>query len=159
MFCSLCSSTTYITCPADPKKTLGIKLPFLVMIIKNLKKYFTFEVQVRICLKNIHLTPYIFLFWHFVVTNPKYSLIVHLQYFYNEHTKRENYFNINIILTGPGWQECEKTIPCQQLSEHNTGEAFHMHNAYATWWWLESDSVQFVWFHTACLWDELHWDS
>ena len=30
-------STTYITCPADAKKTLGIKLPFLVMIIKNLK--------------------------------------------------------------------------------------------------------------------------
>ena len=22
-------STTYITCPADPSKTLGIKLPFL----------------------------------------------------------------------------------------------------------------------------------
>jgi len=39
-------STNYISCPADPKKTLGIKLPFLVMIIKNLKKYFTFEVQV-----------------------------------------------------------------------------------------------------------------
>ncbi|XP_078525128.1 cilia- and flagella-associated protein 20 isoform X1 [Lissotriton helveticus] len=39
-------STTYITCPADPKKTLGIKLPFLVMIIKNMKKYFTFEVKV-----------------------------------------------------------------------------------------------------------------
>ena len=39
-------STTYITCPADPQQTLGIKLPFLVMIIKNLKKYFSFEVQV-----------------------------------------------------------------------------------------------------------------
>merc|ERR1712107_560007 len=39
-------STTYVTCPADPNKTLGIKLPFLVMIIKNLKKYFTFEVTV-----------------------------------------------------------------------------------------------------------------
>jgi len=39
-------STNYISCPVDPKKTLGIKLPFLVMIIKNLKKYFTFEVQV-----------------------------------------------------------------------------------------------------------------
>ncbi|CAE8594248.1 unnamed protein product [Polarella glacialis] len=39
-------STTYIVCPADPSKTLGIKLPFLVMIIKNLKKYFTFEVTV-----------------------------------------------------------------------------------------------------------------
>lgn len=41
-------STTFITCPADPSKTLGIKLPFLVMIIKNLKKYFTFEVQVSL---------------------------------------------------------------------------------------------------------------
>ena len=39
-------STTYITSPADSKKTLGIKLPFLVMIIKNMKKYFTFEVTV-----------------------------------------------------------------------------------------------------------------
>ncbi|XP_040210517.1 cilia- and flagella-associated protein 20-like [Rana temporaria] len=39
-------STTYITCPADPNKRLGIKLPFLVMTIKNLKKYFSVEVQV-----------------------------------------------------------------------------------------------------------------
>ncbi len=39
-------STAFISCPADPTKTLGIKLPFLVMIIKNLNKYFTFEVQV-----------------------------------------------------------------------------------------------------------------
>jgi hypothetical protein len=28
-------STTFISCPANPKETLGIKLPFLVMIIKN----------------------------------------------------------------------------------------------------------------------------
>ncbi|CAL5431087.1 unnamed protein product [Camellia sinensis] len=38
--------STYITCPVDPAATLGIKLPFLVMIVKNLKKYFTFEIQV-----------------------------------------------------------------------------------------------------------------
>merc|ERR1719463_290053 len=38
-------STNYITCPADPNKTLGIKLPFLVMILKNLKKYFTSKVK------------------------------------------------------------------------------------------------------------------
>jgi hypothetical protein len=44
--CGANVSTTFVTCPADPKKTLGIKLPFLVMIIKNLKKYFTFEVTV-----------------------------------------------------------------------------------------------------------------
>lgn len=46
-------STTFISCPADAKKTLGIKLPFLVMIIKNMKKYFTFEVTV-LDDKNVH---------------------------------------------------------------------------------------------------------
>ena len=30
-------STTFVSCPADPGKTLGIKLPFLVMIIKNVR--------------------------------------------------------------------------------------------------------------------------
>ncbi|CAH8652735.1 unnamed protein product [Heterobilharzia americana] len=39
-------SSTYISCPADPRKALGIKLPFLVLIVKNLNKYFTFEIQV-----------------------------------------------------------------------------------------------------------------
>ncbi|XP_019638196.1 PREDICTED: cilia- and flagella-associated protein 20-like [Branchiostoma belcheri] len=39
-------STTYITCPAEPKRTLGIKLPFLAMVIKHLDKYFAFEVLV-----------------------------------------------------------------------------------------------------------------
>lgn len=28
-------TTAYITCPANENETLGIKLPFLVMIIKN----------------------------------------------------------------------------------------------------------------------------
>ena len=28
-------TTNYITAPSEPKETLGIKLPFLVMIIKN----------------------------------------------------------------------------------------------------------------------------
>ncbi|KAL6735878.1 hypothetical protein Aduo_006280 [Ancylostoma duodenale] len=39
-------STSFISCPHDPKKTLGIKLPYFVMVVKNLKKYFTFEVQI-----------------------------------------------------------------------------------------------------------------
>jgi len=46
-------STTYVTCPADPKQTLGVKLPFLVLILKNLNKYFTFEVTV-LDDKNVH---------------------------------------------------------------------------------------------------------
>merc|ERR1719510_2776190 len=39
-------ATTYISAPSDPKQTLGVKLPYLVMIIKNMKKPFAFEVQV-----------------------------------------------------------------------------------------------------------------
>ena len=46
-------SRCFISCPAAPKETLGIKLPFLVMIIKNMKKYFTFEVTV-LDDKNVH---------------------------------------------------------------------------------------------------------
>jgi hypothetical protein len=30
-------STTFISTPANPRETLGIKLPFLVMIIKNVR--------------------------------------------------------------------------------------------------------------------------
>ncbi|CDH57177.1 upf0468 protein c16orf80 homolog [Lichtheimia corymbifera JMRC:FSU:9682] len=37
---------TYITCPSIPDRTLGIKLPFIVLLAKNLGKYFSFEVQV-----------------------------------------------------------------------------------------------------------------
>lgn len=37
-------STNYITCPADANKTLGIKLPFLVMIIKNVRQFFLFTI-------------------------------------------------------------------------------------------------------------------
>jgi hypothetical protein len=39
-------STTFIQCPADPKKTLGIKLPFLVMIIKNVRDSFLLRTQI-----------------------------------------------------------------------------------------------------------------
>lgn len=39
-------ATTYILCPADRKNVLGIRLPFFVMIVKNMKKYFTFEIQI-----------------------------------------------------------------------------------------------------------------
>ncbi|XP_063386137.1 uncharacterized protein LOC134672166 [Cydia fagiglandana] len=38
-------ATTYITCPKN-NHVLGIKLPFLVIIVKNLKRYFSFEITV-----------------------------------------------------------------------------------------------------------------
>ena len=39
-------ATCYIFSPIQPKQVLGITLPFFVMVIKNLKKYFSFEIQV-----------------------------------------------------------------------------------------------------------------
>ncbi|XP_050093917.1 cilia- and flagella-associated protein 20-like [Anopheles aquasalis] len=39
-------ATTYITAPCAPCPSLSIKLPFLVMLLKNMKKYFSFEVQI-----------------------------------------------------------------------------------------------------------------
>ncbi|CAI2163231.1 10068_t:CDS:2 [Funneliformis geosporum] len=39
-------TSTYVTCPSQLNRTLGIKLPILVLVVKNFKKYFTFEVQI-----------------------------------------------------------------------------------------------------------------
>ncbi|KAG1437805.1 hypothetical protein G6F56_012924 [Rhizopus delemar] len=39
-------SNTFITCPAQINKTLGIKLPFIVLVVKNMHKYFSFEVEI-----------------------------------------------------------------------------------------------------------------
>jgi hypothetical protein len=39
-------ATNYIMCPPIANQTLGIKLPYLNLIVKNLNKYFSFEVQV-----------------------------------------------------------------------------------------------------------------
>eukprot|EP00494_Astrolonche_serrata_P011454 UN11538 len=44
-------SKNYIICPFDPKQKLGIKLPHLVLIIKAISKYFSFEVTVIDSLK------------------------------------------------------------------------------------------------------------
>lgn len=34
-------STTFIQCPAEKSKTLGIKLPYLMIILKNVRYYMT----------------------------------------------------------------------------------------------------------------------
>jgi hypothetical protein len=38
-------STAFLTCPAVPRQSLAIKLPILVLIVKNLNRFFTFEVE------------------------------------------------------------------------------------------------------------------
>jgi Protein of unknown function (DUF667) len=39
-------ATTYITAPASPCINLGVKLPFLIIVVKNIHKNFSFEVQI-----------------------------------------------------------------------------------------------------------------
>jgi hypothetical protein len=39
-------STTFVACPSDPQKSLGIRLPFLVLLVKELGEHFSFEVQI-----------------------------------------------------------------------------------------------------------------
>lgn len=38
--------STFITTPSLPTRTLGIKLPILVFLVKNLGKYWSFEVTI-----------------------------------------------------------------------------------------------------------------
>lgn len=35
-------STNFISCPSDPNQTLGIKMPFLVLLIKYVSKILIF---------------------------------------------------------------------------------------------------------------------
>lgn len=42
-------ATAYIVTPIHPGESLAIKLPFIVLIIKNMNKSFSFEVQVCCC--------------------------------------------------------------------------------------------------------------
>lgn len=38
--------STFISCPPDPAASLGIKLPFLTLLLCAPHKYFSFEVEV-----------------------------------------------------------------------------------------------------------------
>ena len=61
-------ATTYISAPADPHASLGVKLPFLCMTIKNLKKYFSFEITVT--RENVTVVVSLLAFWEIIVYEP-----------------------------------------------------------------------------------------
>ncbi|RYG53043.1 DUF667 domain-containing protein [archaeon] len=103
-------STTYITCPVDPKKTLGIKLPFLVMIIKNLKKYFTFEVTV-LDDKNVHR--------RFRASNYQVRARVHGLVQTGRVSKRSLRWSARSV------------VRSDSCAVHHTREAVHLHHAHA----------------------------
>lgn len=39
-------ATCFITAPAAPCTNLGVNLPYLIIVVKNLRKSFSFEVQI-----------------------------------------------------------------------------------------------------------------
>lgn len=109
------NSTTYITCPADPKKTLGIKLPFLIMIIKNLRKYFTFEVQVgHACIFTpskpfCHSQMYSYT-REAVFRVLKYKRLMNMSYDLKGAVMVTQAFSLLWQLTGVRWQKCSQEI-------------------------------------------------
>lgn len=38
--------SNYITCPSNPKEVLAITLPFFIIIVKNMRFFYSFEVKV-----------------------------------------------------------------------------------------------------------------
>lgn len=97
------------------------------MIIKNLKKYFTFEVQVTmirmacwdVCAKIVR-------------NSGVWQNIPSLRYFLTTSSF--------VDTSGPGRQERKETISRIKLSVDNTCKTFHLYDANETWRWMESNS-------------------
>ena len=58
---SLSFSSTYVTCPCCPYESLGIKMQYLNLHIKNLRRYFVMEVEVRFIVDKVPKAKYIIL--------------------------------------------------------------------------------------------------
>lgn len=133
-------STTYIQCPADPKKTLGIKLPFLVMIIKNVSAIVLFANCIISSLycssENTSHSK-----WWYWTTRMWDAASVPLT------TRYDSPVSLTMSLC---------LIPL--LIVNYSCEAIHLHNAYASGWRLEPNPVQSLWFHETCVRYQLHWD-
>jgi len=107
-------STNYITCPADPRKTLGIKLPFLVMIIKNVRKIS--------CTCSSWDTADAFFFF-------KCSFYLVAQKI------------LHIWSSSSWWQKRPKAISGIKLPINYKSQTIYLHYAHEAWWGVESDSV------------------
>ena len=127
-------STNYITCPVDPKKTLAIKLPFLVMIIKNVKSN-----CLKYSWKSISLSR--FKFWTI-----KTFVVV------SEHP----------TIRSACCRACfPPSLRCNPSSSsvHDTREAVHLHNAHAIGRRMESNTIQPLGLYPPRLRHELHRDT
>ena len=145
-------STTFITCPADPKETLGIKLPFLVMIIKNLKKYFTFEVQVRCCSGGWEVVGRRLWRWW------RSCCVCLMPCFGVSHPHSMHVASDSCVRAGAGRQERAAALPGQQLPVEHARQALHLHHAHASGRRLEPDPVQPQRLHASRIRHQLHRD-
>ena len=46
-------STTSVTCPEQPRQTLGIKMPFLVLLVKNVRKHLGLNRRASFAVANV----------------------------------------------------------------------------------------------------------
>lgn len=99
-------STNFITCPLDPKKTLAIKLPFLVMIIKNVSS--RAYAALRLAADNGRL--------NIQISRPLFVLLA-------EEV-------LHVRGPGAGRQGCAQTVQSLQLPEHHQSQALHLHHAH-----------------------------
>uniref|UniRef100_A0A8C7YEV8 CFA20 domain-containing protein n=1 Tax=Oryzias sinensis TaxID=183150 RepID=A0A8C7YEV8_9TELE len=91
--------TTNISCPADPTKTLGIKSPFLVFILKT-TELFSFEVQI---LDDKKVRRWL-----------KWSTI--------HKEKKVNHFRANLPFQGDGWRRL--VFDLQNITNTSFGSSY-----------------------------------
>ncbi|XP_055627669.1 uncharacterized protein LOC129769418 [Toxorhynchites rutilus septentrionalis] len=79
-------ATTYIVAPRSPCPSLGVKLPFLVLLVKNLKKFFSFEIQILDDCNQLR---------RFRASN------------YQSATRIDNFCTVMPLALSPGWNQIQ----------------------------------------------------
>jgi len=165
-------STTFVTCPNFSDRTLGIKLPFLVMIIKNVRR-----APQRLARRSA-LPPE-----HSRRARTAARLRRTATHARCSATSRRLPLPLLAILSlahvrallaplmsaaqevlhlrgaGPGRQERAPPLPRVELPVHDAREAFHLHDAHAPRRGLEPDPVQPLRLHPPRVRHQLHRDA
>lgn len=79
-------STCLIKTPIEPYKSLGIKMPFITILLKNLHKYCTFEIEIRDSSNQLR---------RFAASN------------FQPHTRTNMFFTVIPLRLDDGWNKIE----------------------------------------------------
>ena len=94
---------------------------------------------------------------HHVPCRPEEDARHQAAIFSDDHQKSKEILHVRSPSTRR--QERAKTIPSEQLPEHDSSQALHLYDADETRRRMESDPVQLVWLYKTCLRNQLHWDT